>query len=70
MFQCYDSVCVSPAQAKRFCNGGALAIDRIRKKLADGTYRVYSPDGLFLGLGQADCNKQELAVKRLLVRRD
>lgn len=70
MLEPYDSVFVSAAQAKRFSNGGALAADRIKKKLSDGIYRVYSPDSLFLGLGEADIQKQELSVKKLLVRRD
>lgn len=70
MFEPYDSVSVSEAQSKRFSNGGALALERIRKKLTDGIYRVYSPDGLFLGLSECSTEKQELSVKRLLVRRD
>lgn len=70
MFEPYDRVTVSEAQSKRFSNGGALALERIRKKLTDGIYRVYSPDGLFLGLGECSTEKQELSVKRLLVRRD
>lgn len=70
LFMCYDDVYVSDAQAKRFLNGGALAADRLRKKLSDGLYRVYSADGLFLGIGEADTQKRELSVKRLLVRRD
>lgn len=70
MFEPYDRVTVSEAQSKRFSNGGALALERIRKKLTVGIYRVYSPDGLFLGLGECSTEKQELSVKRLLVRRD
>lgn len=70
MFEPYDRVSVSEAQSRRFSNGGALALERIRKKLTDGIYRVYSPDGLFLGLGECSTEKQELSVKRLLVRRD
>lgn len=66
----YASVYVSEAQARRFYNGGALALDRIRKSLDTGLYRVYAPDGSFLGLGEADFEKGELAVKRLLVKRD
>ncbi|MCH5315687.1 MAG: tRNA pseudouridine(55) synthase TruB [Eubacterium sp.] len=67
----YESVFVSPAQAKRFANGGALSLDRLRKKLADNTlYRIYDNGGLFLGLGRADLERQELVVKRLLSRRD
>ena len=70
ILKAYDSVYVSEAQARRFSNGGALALDRIRKKLETGLYRVYSPDGLFLGLGEACLDKNELVVKRLLVKRD
>ncbi|MDE5963873.1 MAG: tRNA pseudouridine(55) synthase TruB [Eubacterium sp.] len=70
ILKAYDSVYVSDAQARRFSNGGALALDRIRKRLDTGLYRVYSPQGLFLGLGEACLDKNELAVKRLLVKRD
>ncbi len=70
ILKAYDSVYVSDAQARRFSNGGALALDRIRKKLETGLYRVYAPNGLFLGLGEACLDKNELAVKRLLVKRD
>lgn len=70
MFASYDRIYVSEAQARRFSNGGALAADRLKKKLSNGIYSVYSPNGLFLGLGEADTQKQELSVKRLLVRRD
>lgn len=70
ILKAYDSVYVSDAQARRFSNGGALALDRIRKRLETGLYRVYSPQGLFLGLGEACLDKNELAVKRLLVKRD
>lgn len=70
MFAVYDSVFVSPAQARRFSNGGALSQDRINKPLSPGLYRVYSQEGLFLGLGELNAQKRELSVKRLLVRRD
>lgn len=68
IFSSYKSITVTDAQARRFSNGGALALDRLRKKLGDGLYRVYNPQGEFLGLGKADFEKQELAVKRLLVK--
>ncbi|MCC8073694.1 MAG: tRNA pseudouridine(55) synthase TruB [Clostridiales bacterium] len=64
----YDSVLVTQAQAKRFSNGGALDLNRIKKPLTEGLYRVYSPNGIFLGLGECDFDKNELRVKRLLVR--
>lgn len=66
----YDSVRISQAQSKRFQNGGALDLNRIKKPLSSGLYRVYSFDGNFLGLGECDTQKQELKVKRLLVKRD
>lgn len=70
MFSTLESVTVSLPQAKRFSNGGGLSADRIRKKLTEKTYRVYSPDKEFLGLGEYRENSGELAVKRLLVRND
>lgn len=70
MFEPYDNVYVSDAQAKRFSNGGALSADRIKKNLKNGLYRVYSNNGFFLGLGEMSVENQELSVKRLLVRRD
>lgn len=70
MFIPYDEVMVSEAQTRRFNNGGALALDRIRKPLTDGIYRVYSPERLFLGLGRANTENNELAIARLLVKRD
>lgn len=70
MFSSFESVYVSPAQAKRFQNGGALDINRIKKKLANKVYTVYSGDIGFLGLGKCDTQKGELSVERLLVKRD
>lgn len=70
MFACYERVYVSSAQSKRFSNGGALDIDRIKKPLSSGIYRVCSPENVFLGLGECDEEKKELSVKRLLARRD
>ena len=54
-------------QAKRFQNGGALALERTGvKKEADGVkIRVYSPDGIFLGLGRVHREKNELSILKL-----
>ncbi len=49
-FISYPAVTVTAPQATRFCNGGALALDRLRTPVG-GPTRVYSPDGIFLGLG-------------------
>lgn len=68
ILDCYDRVDVTTAQAKRFSNGGALDIDRIKVELSDNTlYRVYG-DSEFLGLGQVEST--ELKVARLLTKRD
>ncbi len=44
------AITVTEPQAHRFRNGGALALERLRKPV-NGLTRVYSPDGFFLGLG-------------------
>lgn len=59
----YPSVTVTAAQATRFSNGGALALDRLNKVITD-TARVYAPQGEFLGLGRPE--NGELRVLRLL----
>ena len=69
LFADYPKVYISPAQAKRFQNGGALDIARIKKPpLAGVPCAVYTAETGFLGLG---CNEaSELKVLRLLTRRD
>lgn len=51
--EAYPAVTVSPAQAVRFSNGGALALERLRTP-PEGRARVYAPDGVFLGLAHAE----------------
>lgn len=69
MFGEYKAVSVSEAQSKRFANGGALDIKRVRARLDNNELcRVYSNDSKFLGLGQRDGD--ELKVARLLTKRD
>lgn len=64
----YAEITVSDAQSVRFKNGGALDIKRIKQKIeTDVLYRVYSPNGEFLGLGKAEDN--ELKAKRIFVNR-
>lgn len=70
LFGGLGSVTVSAAQAKRFANGGELDLNRIKKRLEKGDYRVYSQDKEFLGLGYCDAENGQLAVKRLLTKRD
>lgn len=60
----YDKITVSPAQSVRFKNGGSLDLERIKKQLSnEAIYRVYNPEGIFLGLGQAV--NEELIIKRI-----
>lgn len=65
-FSCYEKLGVTAPQANRFANGGFLDLERVREVQADGFYRVYGPEGSFLGLGQADRAAGQLAVARLL----
>jgi tRNA pseudouridine55 synthase len=65
----YNIIYVSDAQARRFANGGALDIDRLKKTpIKNEICAVYSGDNIFLGLGQSD--GRELKVARLLTKRD
>ncbi len=63
----YPEVCVTSPQAQRFSNGGSLDYARLHKKLDAGIYRVYSPENVFLGLGEIKADKSSLWVKRILV---
>ena len=67
LYHGYHEIFVTAAQAKRFANGGALDIARIKNPPKNGELcTVYSPDKIFLGLGQR--NKDEISVARLLNR--
>ncbi len=69
MFECYKRLSVSPAQAKRFFNGGELDVNRLKQRVdSNEMCRVYDPEGVFLGLGrrEGDC----LKVARILSKRD
>ena len=61
-FSLYPAVTVSPAQATRFRNGGALALERLRTA-PTGITRVYALDGTFLGLGAPQ--NDQLAILQL-----
>lgn len=63
----YPEITVSGAQSKRFSNGGELMLERVQNCEAKGLYRVYSPEHLFLGLGENDGTA--LQVKRVYVER-
>ena len=57
LFASLPGVRVSQAQARRFANGGALDLSRTALRaenpLQGARYRVLSPEGEFLGLGEA-----------------
>ncbi len=61
-FAHYAAITVSEAQARRFQNGGALALARLTQPVTD-TVRVKHPDGRFLGLGTPQ--QEELTILRL-----
>ncbi len=65
LFVTYKEVKVSAEQAKRFANGGALSIDRLREKpemVDDNIYRVKAPTGVFMGLARFDEKSRELKI--------
>ena len=65
-FGVYPAVSVTEKQAQRFANGGVLAADRLKETLSEGRYRVYSPAGVFLGLGELHTEpERELRVLRV-----
>lgn len=61
----YEKVTVSEKQAVRFSNGGELDAKRIKFYFEEGYYRVYSPDGRFLGIGEYAESENLLKVKRV-----
>lgn len=62
----YPVIKVSEAQAKRFRNGGELSLDRLKYPRMLGYFRIYDPNGNFIGIGeigQKDC----LEIKRVFM---
>ena len=62
----YPVIRVSEAQAKRFRNGGELSLERLKYPRMLGYFRVYDPNGNFIGIGeigQKDC----LEIKRVFM---
>ena len=64
----YPEIKVSKPQANRFQNGGELGYERLHGEFSVGIYRVKSPDGEFLGLGEILTEKGDLTVRRVLVK--
>lgn len=70
LFSNYGCVFVTPAQAKRFSNGGALDISRtcLAKGCDDKQiFRVKEKSGSFLGLGITDKEKNQLKIYKLFL---
>ncbi|MBQ1962101.1 MAG: tRNA pseudouridine(55) synthase TruB [Clostridia bacterium] len=60
----FQAVQVTEKQATRFCNGGQLALERLRiQKIADGELLRVRFQDTFLGLGRVDAESGELAVR-------
>lgn len=67
VLEAYPEITVSDAQAKRFRNGGALALVRIKEFSGSGIFRVYSPEKEFLGLGKTNEETGELDIAKLYI---
>lgn len=67
VFTEYRQVVISPPQAKRFCNGGQLDINRLKiKNLADGEIiRIKAENDFFIGLGKVDYSNNWVAIHKL-----
>ncbi|MGN0573237.1 MAG: tRNA pseudouridine(55) synthase TruB [Acutalibacteraceae bacterium] len=63
-FSDFPAVYVSEAQARRFSNGGELAIERLKCPKIIGFLRVYAPGGVFIGIGEIG-NGESMTVKRV-----
>ena len=60
-------VLVTEKQAVRFCNGGQLDLERLKiKALKNGELVRVKLDGKFLGVGTADLEKNQLAIKCII----
>ncbi len=57
LFTDFGEVVLTQAQSLRFANGGAIDRGRLKGDPPDGGYRVYSPDGVFLGLARLGGNE-------------
>ncbi len=62
----YPAVTVTAAQARRFCCGGELDLNRLHGLQGAGLYQVLSPQGEFLGLGEILPDGEQMRVRRVL----
>ncbi len=61
----YPKVTVTAAQSVRFGHGGELFSDRLDLDTPEGLYRVYSPEDVFLGVGNVCRETGVMTVKRI-----
>lgn len=61
----YPKVIITAPQSVRFKNGGELFSDRLNLDKPEGLYRVYSPEEVFLGVGNACRETGVMTVKRV-----
>ena len=60
---------VTQKQAIRFCNGGQLSFDRLQMPTDDFYYNQLfriKHNGVFLGVGFADCENKQIAIKCII----
>ena len=62
----YAVITVTEAQAKRFRNGGELDLQRLKYPRMLGIFRIYDPEGNFIGLGEIGTG-DSLTIKRVFV---
>ncbi len=68
LFKDFPELTVTGPQAARFSNGGFLSVEKLNICNVSELYRVYSPAGLFLGLGEMK-DGENLRVKKLFFDR-
>ena len=62
-----QAVAVTERQAVRFCNGGQLDLDRLKEKnFTEGELVRVKLNDRFLGVGVADLQKNQLAIKSII----
>ena len=63
----FKEVNVSLKQAVRFSNGGQLAYDRLKNAVfKDGEFLRIKHSGVFVGLGTADNEKEQISIKCII----
>lgn len=62
----YPAVYVSEKQAVRFSNGGELDLERLKGRYEAGLYRIFDPQEVFLGLGEADLQAAQMKAKKVI----